>query len=84
MLQVWNNMKDDESKFHIKISDALKVIDNDPKTLFWAPDTNILGNTKYEWLKIEDAVYTQAGFPVQRNSGWWCSVNGLFFNNFLT
>ena len=68
MLKVWNDMKDDESKFHIKISDALNIIDNDPKTLFWAPDTNILGNTKYEWLKIEDAVYTQAGFGVQQNS----------------
>ena len=68
MLQVWNEMKDDESKFHIKISEALNIIDNDPKTLFWAPDTNILGNTKYEWLKIEDAVYTQAGFGVQQNS----------------
>ena len=68
MLKVWNEMKDDESKFHIKISDALNIIDNDPKTLFWAPDTNILGNTKYERLRIEDAVYTQAGFGVQRNS----------------
>jgi len=68
MLQVWNEMKDDESKFHIKISDALSIIDNDPKTLFWAPDTNILGNNRYEWLKLEDAVYTQAGFGVQQNS----------------
>ena len=68
MLRVWNEMKDDESKFHIKISDALNIIDNDPKTLFWAPDMNIIGNSKYEWLKLEDSVYTQAGFGVQQNS----------------
>ena len=68
MLKVWNEMKDDESRFHIKISDALNIIDNDPKTLFWAPDMNIIGNNRYEWLKIEDAVYTQAGFGVQQNS----------------
>ena len=68
MLKVWNDMKDDESKFQIKVSDALNIIDNDPKTLFWAPDTNILGNHRYEWLKLEDAIYTQAGFCVQQNS----------------
>ena len=68
MQQVWNEMKDDDSRFHIKISDALDILDKEPKTLFWAPDTNIIGNHRYEWLKIEDAVYIQAGFGVQQNS----------------
>ena len=68
MRQVWNEIKDDPSHFYIKISEALDIISKDSKALFWAPETNILGNHDYEYLRLEDAVYTQAGWGVQPNS----------------
>ena len=66
MRQVWNEMRDDPSNFPLKVSEGLKIISNDPKTLFWASDTNILGNAQYEHLALEDAVHTQNGWGLQQ------------------
>ena len=89
MQEVWNWMKDDPSNFPLKVSEGLEIISNDPKALFWATDANILGNAQYEQLTLEEAVYTQNGFGLQKSSefreilNYWIAKldeNGMMHN----
>ena len=89
MQEVWNWIKDDPSNFPLKVSEGLEIISNDPKALFWATDANILGNAHYELVTLEEAVYTQNGFGLQKSSefreilNYWIAKldeNGMMHN----
>ena len=65
----YNTMHRDPDKLFINISDALERIKSEEKTLIWAQEFNILGkHDKYKALHLEDAMTTQTGWGIQKNS----------------
>ena len=56
----YGNMHNDPSSFIPKLEDALAYIQNNEKTLLYAPEINILDKSKeFEMLIMEETIYTQ-------------------------